>query len=99
LVFNLLNKIEIIFLILLITAQFKYVAHFNTTYILLGLTILTALAIQTFVLLPILDQRAQLIIDGQTIDRSLHHLQFIGIEVIKFCTLILLFINAFKLLP
>ena len=80
-VFGAFNKVECVFAvamaILLIIIRKK-----DPSLILLGLTWLS-LALQTVWLLPVLDARAEVIIQGQTPAPSILHTIYVVLEVVK----------------
>lgn len=83
LVFAALNKVEWVFAIiitinLLLTKQYK-----QSLFSLLFAIAIILLIIQTFYLLPALDIRAQLYIQGQKLAPSNLHFYFVGIEIVK----------------
>lgn len=84
LVFGALNKVEIFFLILLLISSFKrywYLPKKILKYTLIGLVIIVFL--QTFHLLPILDQRADMIIRGEQPSPSYFHFYYVVLEICK----------------
>ena len=94
LVFFALNKMEWLFsLIIIISLLYaRNPLNFNSIFFLIPFVILL---IQTFWLLPILDARADLHIQGEVISSSFHHFYYVGLETIK---LVSLFIFGIKLL-
>lgn len=83
LVFNALNKVELVFALVVIINIF-----WNSSDILkwknLAFAIpLTLLFIQTFWLLPALDARAELHIQGQFVPPSNLHFYYVGMELVK----------------
>jgi hypothetical protein len=96
LVFNALNKVELVFALVIIINIF-----WNTTEILkwqnLAFAIpLTLLFIQTFWLLPALDARAELHIQGQIVPPSNLHFYYVGLELVKVASLTIFGITLFK---
>jgi len=84
LVFDALNKVEIFFLILLLVSSFKrywYLPKNTLKYTLIALIIIVLL--QTFHLLPILDQRADMIIQGEQLSPSYFHFYYVVLEICK----------------
>ncbi len=84
LVFGALNKIEILFLIVLLVSSYKRywrLKQKTLKHILISLFVI--LLLQTFHLLPILDQRADLIINGENSPTSYFHFYYVFLEVIK----------------
>ena len=96
LVFNALNKVELVFALVIIINIF-----WNTTEILkwqnLAFAIpLTLLFIQTFWLLPALDARAELHIQGQIVPPSNLHFYYVGLEFVKVASLTFFGLALFK---
>jgi hypothetical protein len=86
-VFSALNRMEWVFSILIITILFlKGYNLFNYKNLLLFLPIII-LAIQTFWLLPALNIRIELIIQGKEPPSSFLHLYFVVLEIIKVISL------------
>jgi hypothetical protein len=90
LIFFALNKVEIFFMIILSISLFK--KHWtlrikNLVNILVWLLVI--LLIQTFYLLPILNQRADMIISGKPPAASFFHFYYVFIEVLKVIALII----------
>jgi hypothetical protein len=96
LVFSALNRVEWGCLLviaassLLLKRTFPTLARTSLTVVVL------LLLLQTFWLLPQLDARAQLYIDGQSVPASNLHFYYPAIEVVKVCFLFMLGIAAFK---
>ena len=87
-VFSALNKIEIIFsisLLLWLSYQYKHVDNWS----LFALSILILfVAIQSLLLLPILNTRVDTLLAGGEVEKTLHHFYYIGIELGKVVLLI-----------
>lgn len=99
LVFNALNKVELVFALAVIINIF-----WNDSAILkwknLAFAIpLTLLFIQTFWLLPALDARAELYLQGQIVPPSNLHFYYVGIELVKVASLTFFGLTLFKNLP
>ncbi|MBL7930494.1 MAG: hypothetical protein JNL60_01245 [Bacteroidia bacterium] len=96
LVFNALNKIEWIFVIVismnLLLGRENIFAHPHLFFILP----LLLHFVQTFWLLPALDARAELRINGQNVPPSYLHIYFIIAEVVKVSCLFIYSIRLFK---
>ena len=96
LVFNALNKVEIVLavaiLINLLFSKQPYTEWPN----LLFLLALGIVAVQTFYLLPALDQRAETIIRGIEVAPSRLHFYYVGAEFIKVISLVIFGIKLFK---
>ncbi len=89
LVFGALNKVELLFMLVLLFSTFK--KHwFKSKKTLRNLLIflLVILLVQTFHLLPLLDQRAALIINGETPSASYFHFYYVFLEALKVILLI-----------
>lgn len=86
-VFHALNKIEWI-LAITIFISLIYVVKFKSYYWFFGI-LMSILIYQTFILLPQLDERAEIVLSGITPPASYHHWLYIIIEAVK---LICLFI-------
>jgi hypothetical protein len=86
-VFHTLNKIEWI-LAITILISLGYIIKFKTYYWLFGV-ILCILIYQTFILLPQLDERAEIVLSGITPTASYHHWLYIIIEAIKLICLLI----------
>lgn len=97
LIFKTLNRVEWIFLAVLwggyILAKPAILPREALTYFLLAIILL----VQTIWLLPVLDRRAVAGISGATLPKSLLHIWFAGLELIKFCMLIDAGINLLSL--
>lgn len=96
LVFNALNKMEWFFAAILLVSYFFNKQQIDTpSLVLFGLAV-WLLILQTFWLLPALDSRANMIISRKTLAPSSLHWYFIGAEVIKLGSLIILGFHLFK---
>ena len=94
-VFQMLNRIEIVFALLMIISLFLVRPATNFALYIFG-AILVLLLLQTFWLLPLLNARAEQVINGITAPFSYNHLIFIGFEVVKFILLFVLGANLLK---
>lgn len=97
LVYNALNNVEL-FLSVLISAAIllsnkKSIFLFNNLFFYIPLAILL---IQTFWLLPTLDLRAQMHIDGDFVPKSNLHFYYVGLEVSKVTCLLIYGIKLLK---
>ncbi|WP_145856147.1 hypothetical protein [Pedobacter suwonensis] len=86
LVFQALNKIEVILLMVILACSLPAPLKNISSILLFSVTIL--LMIDTFWLLPLLDERAKLVLAGHAPVRSYHHILYIIAEAIKFLILI-----------
>lgn len=96
LVFTALNKIELIFSVLLlgwIILEFKNLS----TLTLLPLSFLIlVLIIQSFWLLPILNTRVDHLLSAIEVAKSNHHFYYVGLEILKVILLIIGFIKIYN---
>lgn len=90
LIFTALNRMEWIFLALLGAATIPRFKNLSGIFKYLVAAILLILVLQTFVLLPELNQRAEMIISGKMPEKSNAHLLFGIAEVLKVIFLIYL---------
>ncbi|MEW7279833.1 hypothetical protein ABW636_14665 [Aquimarina sp. 2201CG1-2-11] len=91
LVFGVLNKVELFFLITLLLCVFinsPIKKHKASKYLLFFLVLI--LVMQTFYLIPILDLRIEQILNKTTPQSSSMHLYYVLIEVLKTTILIML---------
>ncbi len=95
LVFSALNKVEII-LALIIILNIAWNGEQLTSQKLFLLVPFIMLFVQTIWLLPTLDARAELHIQGKEVAKSFHHLYYVGMEVIKVVFLFLFGISLLK---
>lgn len=95
LVFGALNKVEWIFAIAILVQYLNSRKFFSFS---LGFYYISfsILILQTFWLLPDLDARAELIIQGQIVPSSYLHFYYIALEVIKVICLTIFGIRLFK---
>lgn len=96
LIFSVLNKIEWVFIIVIISHFFLFRSTFQNFQVVIVLTLLIVLILQTFWLLPKLDARAELHIQGAVVKSSFLHLYYVIGEVLKVIGLSLLLIKQFK---
>lgn len=94
LVFQALNKIEVILLIAILACSLPAPLKNISSILLFSVTIL--LMIDTFWLLPLLDERAKLVLAGHAPVRSYHHILYIIADTIKFLILITLGFSNLK---
>ncbi len=98
LVFSVLNKIEWLFAIVILINIIWKGGLFTTFHILVCVPIIMLL-LQTFWLLPALDIRAEMHIQGQEVVQSNLHFYYVGMELIKVACLVVLglrFLNAME---
>lgn len=94
LVFQMLNRIEIVFALMMLFSLFFSRPATNFPLYVFG-AIFVLLLLQTVWLLPLLNVRAEQVIAGEVAPHSNNHLIFIAFEVLKF---ILLFVLGASLL-
>jgi hypothetical protein len=95
LVFNALNKTEWFFACVIVLCMVMNFSSITLIQLLLFIGAVFILSIQTLVLLPSLDARAQMHINGQTVAASPMHIYFVGLEVCKVGVLCLFSISIF----
>jgi len=95
-VFGALNKFEWVYALLMLAST--AVLRKYLTKLLIGTIIFVfcILVIQTFFIIPILVERADLIIGGTDVPKSWHHIGFIILECIKLISLFFIFWKAYK---
>ena len=95
-VFNALNKVEWVFAIAiasnLLSSKGQLISFNNLLYFMPA----TLLIIQTIWLLPALDVRAEMHIQGQHVSASNLHFYYVGMEAVKVCCLSIFGITLFK---
>lgn len=91
-IFTMLNRVEVIFLVIytiltLVSGNFKrsYLLH-----MLIGIIV-----IQTFILLPFLDDRAIQIVAQQPVEDSILHINYVLLEIIK--VIVLLWVSIYEI--
>lgn len=89
-VFTALNHMEWLFLLAYLLVLFFAVKPKKSEIFIVSITVAVILVIQTFFLLPALVERANQIINGHSVGKSLVHLLFGILEVIKVTSLIFL---------
>lgn len=95
LVFSALNKVEWFFALLIAINFILVKSQFYTKQNMLFYVPLLLLFLQTIWILPALDTRAELIIQGQTLPASTLHYYYVGMEIIKVICLTLFGIKLF----
>ena len=94
LVFSALNRVEWVFF--LIAFSSIMLSKNNRKPFVLGVVLCSILLIQTYYLLPILDERAALVIARKPVEESNMHFYYVGLELIKITLLFLLTLVNFK---
>lgn len=82
-IFTALNRCEWAFLIVYSFLYFNQSKIRQYTLTVFSLLILVILSLQTFFVLPALNARVDMILDGQTLENSFHHFYFGTLEIIK----------------
>jgi len=95
-VFNALNKVEWVFAIAIIINIFWNTSEILKWQNLTFVIPLILLLIQTFWLLPTLDARAELHIQGQLVQPSNLHFYYVGMEIVKVAGLTIFGLTLFK---
>lgn len=95
LVFSALNKVEWVFAIAIIANLFIHKKELFRLSNLFYFTPLALLIVQTVWVLPALDARAELIIQGQMVPPSNLHFYYVGLEVVKVISLSIFGIQLF----
>lgn len=96
LVFNALNKVELVFAFVIIVNTLWNTSDILKWQNLTFVVPLILLLIQTFWLLPALDARAELHIQGQSVPPSNLHFYYVGMEVAKVVGLTIYGLTLFK---
>jgi len=96
LVFNALNKVELVFAIVVLINVFWQTSDILKWQNLAFAVPIALLLIQTFWLLPALDTRAEFHIQGQFVPPSNLHFYYVGMELVKVVGLSLFGITLFK---
>lgn len=95
LVFFALNKVEILLLLVIFLNFITIKDKTNSLSIITVVILALILIIQTFWLLPVLDERAGLHLKGEVVNSSIHHILFVFMEIIKVVSLSLLISTFF----
>lgn len=95
LVFNALNKVELtlVFLLILLSFYLGNKSFYKDIFFLIPVVVVM---IQTFVLLPQMDQRVALIVQKEVLQPSNLHYYYVGGEVLKLTSLFVLGIKLIK---
>ncbi|MBY5956997.1 hypothetical protein KUV50_02545 [Membranicola marinus] len=84
LVFGMMNKVELILATVILFASWRSLQSFKKeSGVLFLVAVLIVLAIQTLVLLPIMDHRADLRLQGVSLPASFLHFYYVGCELLK----------------
>jgi len=94
-VFNALNKVEICFSMIVLAALFFMRHHLDAVIIYLLIGIVLIVLLQSLWLLPLLDARAEIVIQGGTPPPSHKHLIYVICELSKVILLIISFIKIY----
>ncbi len=95
-VFTALNKVEMIFSVLLIgwiAFQFK---NLNTPLLIILISLIFLIAVQSFWLLPLLNVRVDNLLNGIDVAKSNHHFYYVAFEILKVGLLITSFIKIYN---
>jgi hypothetical protein len=88
-IFKGLNNVEWVLFVLFTLVLSYHISFHADIRVLLPVLLLIILLLQTFYLLPQLNKRADLIMEGQKPKPSYIHVQYVAIEFFKICLLIL----------
>ncbi|MEP0365961.1 MAG: hypothetical protein ABJN36_10770 [Cyclobacteriaceae bacterium] len=97
LIFNTLNKIEWVFALIIFTHFFLDEVRIYELRSILYFIPLIFLIIQTFVILPALNARVEMHIQGEEVAESVIHLQYVDMEIVKVILLLGYGLWQFKL--
>jgi hypothetical protein len=89
-IFNALNRVEWFLLIGYFILFFGFIKNKSRVMNTVSLVLLGILIVQTFLLLPRLSERADIVIDGGEVGKSYLHVYFGGLEIIKVAGLLYL---------
>lgn len=89
-IFRALNRMEWLFLAVYGLFWIFLSKTFSLTALILSILLLVILMTQTFYLLPRLDKRIDLILKGENVAKSSHHIYFVTMEFLKVSLLIVL---------
>jgi len=89
-IFNALNRVEWFLLIVYFVLFFGFIKNKTRAMNVVSWVLLGILIVQTFLLLPQLSERADIIINGEEVGKSLLHVYFGGLELIKVAGLLYL---------
>jgi len=95
LVFSALNKVEIIFSLILLGWLIWQYKNLETALVISMLFLILLIALQTFWLIPILNARVDTLLKGMEVGKSNHHFYYVAMEVIKVGLLIYCFIKTY----
>lgn len=95
-VFQALNKMEWAFFIIILSELMLRKAKITTTRILYLFIPAVALILQSFWLLPVLNERADLLIQGQSLASSNIHFVYVAVEIVKIVCLFVFGISLLK---
>lgn len=96
LVFGALNKVEIVFSLLLLgIVGHQYQRLDNPVLIIIGLLV-SIIAIQSIWLFPILDARIDALQQGLEVAKTNHHFYYVALEILKVGILIYGFIKIYR---
>lgn len=96
LVFFALNKIELFFVLVIILNVFKHEISFSMRKYWSLIVPVLVLLLQTIWLLPIMDARAEMLLNGEVVGPSKLHFYYVGMEVLKISGLSIFGASLFK---
>ncbi|MDT7829488.1 hypothetical protein RQM65_12495 [Pricia sp. S334] len=96
LVFNALNAVEWVLAVVILTDMIRAGRRLFSSKNGLYFVPFVVLAVQTFWLLPQLDARAEILIQGYELEASNLHFYYVGMEIVKVVCLLIFGIKLFK---
>lgn len=96
LIFSVLNKLEWLFILVLIIHRLAYPADFSLTQNITSALLIMILLLQTCWLLPVLDTRAESLIQGRAVQPSALHFYYVAGELLKVAALVTIIITLIK---
>ena len=96
LVFTALNKIELIFSVLILGWILWQYQNLNTNTLFILIFVISLVVIQSFWLLPILNTRVDNLLKGLEVAHSNHHFYYVAFEIVKVGCLIFSFIKIYN---
>ena len=97
LVFSTLNKIEIVYCLLMMSCWLMCWKNHTRWHVVFPILIIAIVALQTFYLLPALQLRTDLVVAGETPEKSHHHWMYIFVEMVKVPSLVAVFWSTWRL--
>jgi len=96
LVFTALNKIELLFSSITVIWLVSQYRNLSRSIFIILISLIILMLIQSFWLLPILNERVDNLLQGIKLAKTNHHLYYIVFEVVKVNLLIISFVKIYK---